>query len=117
MNLIDVMMEDFVLLEKSREDDGEGGWITVWNDGLSFLAAATLDTTMSARIAESQGVASVYTITTRKPAKLEYHDVIRRVSDGMIFRITANAAEKQSPARFGTLDITQCSAERWVLPS
>ena len=116
MNLVESMMEDFVLLEKTRADDGEGGWVTAWKDGIRFDAAATLDTTMQARIGEAQGVSSVYTITTRRPAKLEFHDVIRRLSDGAVFRITSNASEKQSP-KFGTLDLSQCSAERWVLPT
>ena len=116
MNLIESMMEDFVLLEKMRTDDGEGGWITQWRETLTFSAAATLDTTMQARIGESQGTTSVYTITLRRENRLDFHDVIRRKRDGQIFRITSDSNEKQTP-RFGTLDLAQATAERWVLPA
>ena len=66
MSLIDEAMTTVVLMEKTREPDGEGGFITRWIDGVSFDAAITFDTSMESRIAEKQGVTSRYTITTNK---------------------------------------------------
>ena len=113
--LITYMMEPCALMEKKRTPDGEGGFLVEWSDGTEFEAAIVNDQTMQARIAEKDGVTSVYTVTTKRGTVLDYHDVFRRVSDGAIFRVTSNGVDKQSP-NFGTLDIAQVTAERWELP-
>lgn len=114
-NLIEAMMERFIFLEKTRVKDGEGGFITTWKDGAEFMGAIGLNTTMEARIAESAGVTSIYTITTKKNVPLEFHEVIKRVSDGAIFRITSNGNDQKSP-NFSSIDMCQASAEKWSLP-
>lgn len=112
--LIDNFSTRCRLMEKRREPDGEGGWITQWADGAEFEAAIIRDSSMQARIAEREGVTSVYTVTTSKSTPLDFHDVFKRVSDGVIFRVTSTGGEKESP-RGSTLDISQVSAERWAL--
>ena len=114
MSLLQQAMTDVVAMEKTRVSDGEGGFIVDWVDGAVFKAAVTLDTSMQSRIGEKQGVSSRYTITTLKSAKLEYHDVVRRLSDGKIFRITSDGDDKQTPdsASFQFLQVT---AEEWWL--
>lgn len=114
MSLIDEAMTMVVLMEKTRQPDGEGGFITNWTDGVSFEAAITFDTSMESRIAERQGVTSRYTITTNKNAKLEYHDIIRRLNDGKIFRITSDGDDVQTPDR-ATFQFLQVTAEEYVL--
>ena len=114
MSLIDEAMTTVVLMEKTRQPDGEGGFITSWNDGVSFEAAITFDTSMESRIAERQGVTSRYTITTGKNAKLEYHDVIRRLSDGKVFRITSDGDDVQTP-KMASFQFLQVTGEEWVL--
>ena len=114
MSLLQQAMTDVVAMEKTRVSDGEGGFIVDWVDGAVFKAAITFDTSMQSRIGEKQGVSSRYTITTTKSAKLEYHDVIRRLNDGKIFRITSDGDDKQTPdsASFQFLQVT---AEEWWL--
>lgn len=114
MSLLQQAMTDVVAMEKTRVSDGEGGFIVDWVDGAMFKAAITFDTSMQSRIGEKQGVSSRYTITTNKNAKLEYHDVIRRLNDGKIFRITSDGGDKQTPdsASFQFLQVT---AEEWWL--
>lgn len=114
MSLIDEAMTTVVLMEKTRQPDGEGGFITEWVDGVSFEAAITFDTSMESRIAERQGVTSRYTVTTNKNAKLEFHDVIRRLSDGKVFRISSDGDDVQTPDR-ATFQFLQVTAEEWVL--
>ena len=70
----------------------------------------------AARIAEKQGVTSVYTITTDKSVVLEYHDVLRRLYDGKIFRITSDGDDKYTPDS-ATLNMRQVTAEEWSLPT
>lgn len=114
MSLIDEAMTDVVLLDKHRESDGEGGFITNWIESVEFQAAITFDTSMESRIGEKQGVKSRYTITTNKGAKLEYHDVIRRLSDGKVFRVTSDGDDVQTPER-ASFQVLQVEAEEWWL--
>lgn len=114
MSLIDEAMTTVAMVEKTRIPDGEGGFITDWKDGVEFQAAITFDTSIQARAAYKQGVSSVYTVTTNKNAKLEYHDVIRRLSDGKIFRITSDGDDVQTPER-ASFQFLQVTAEEWSL--
>lgn len=113
MSLLTEALERCVMMHKTTQDDGYGGEITVWQDGASFNAAITFDTSMEARTAGAQGVTSMYTVTTRKNKVLEYHEVFRRVSDGKIFRVTSDGDDKYTPAS-ATLNMRQVTAEEWV---
>ena len=112
------LMNDFVvdctLIEKTRVPDGEGGWRTVWVDGAEFKAAITYDTTMQARVAESEGMKATYTVTTEKGMRLDFHDVFRRNGDGQVFRVTSDGNDKQTPDR-ATFQVSQVAAEEWSL--
>lgn len=114
MSLLDASMEDVVMMEKKRTPDGEGGFITEWTDGAGFRAAVTFDTSITARTAEKQGVTSLYTVTTAKNARLEYHDVFRRLSDGKIFRVTSDGDDKVTP-KSSSFQFSQVTAEEWIL--
>ena len=115
MNLIEDFKTPCVMLEKKRVPDGEGGFITSWTEGAGFNAAVVFDSSLEARTAEQQGVSSLYTVTTAKNAKLEYHDVFKRLSDGKIFRVTSDGDDKQTPER-ATFQFAQVTAEEWSLP-
>ena len=116
MSLLTQAMEDVVLMEKRREPDGEGGFLPAkWVDGASFKAAITFNTSMEARTAEKQGVTSRYTITTQLNAKLEYHDVLKRLRDGKVFRVTSDGDDVQTP-KSATFQFLQVEAEEWELP-
>lgn len=115
MNMIEESMEPVCFMEKTRTPDGEGGFITVWTEGAEFNASITFDTSMQARVADKQGVTSLYTVTTAKNAKLEYHDVLKRLSDDKIFRITSDGDDKQTPLRAVFGQYLQVTAEEWVL--
>ena len=114
MSLLDNAMVDVALLDKRREPDGVGGFITSWFESVIFKAAIAFDTSMESRIAEKQGVTSRYTVTTNKGAKLSYHDVIKRLSDGKIFRITSDGDDKQTP-KSASFQFLQVTAEEWWL--
>lgn len=113
MSLLTQAMEDVVMLEKKRVPDGEGGFTVEWVDGVSFKAAVTFDSSMEARTAEKQGVTSLYTVTVPVNAKLEYHDVFRRVRDGKVFRVTSDGDDKITPAS-ASFQFAQVTAEEWI---
>lgn len=115
MSLLDEAMTRCVILNKTTENDGYGGYITGWSDGATFEAAVVLDSSMQARIGQQMGVTGIYTVTTKKHMNLQYHDVFRRVSDGKIFRVTSDGDDKKTPDS-ALLNMRQVSAEEWSLP-
>ena len=116
MSLINDFMAECVFIEETKRPDGEGGFYVEWADGLTFEAAITHNNTLEAKVAEKQGVTSVYTVTTAKNAQLKYHDVFRRKSDGKIFRVTSDGEDVVTPAR-ASFQISQVTAEEWRLPT
>lgn len=116
MSLLSEAMEPCVMLDRSTQEDGYGGYYSTWTDGAKFDAALVYDTSLEARVAGVQGVTDLYTVTTSRAVNLQYHDVFRRVSDGKIFRVTSDGEDKKTP-RSATLDMRQVTAERWELPN
>ena len=114
MSLLSSAMENCILLDKKTVSDGRGGYITTWEDGAEFQAAITYDTSIEARAAQAQGVTTLYTITTSRAINLQYHDVLRRESDGKIFRCTSDGDDSKTPKKAG-LDMRQVTAEEFKL--
>lgn len=112
MSLLSQAMEDVVLLEKKRVPDGEGGFVTEWAEGVQFKAAITFDSSLQAKVAEKQGVTSLYTITTAKNAMLQYHDVLKRLRDGKVFRVTSDGDDVITPPS-ASFQFAQVTAEEW----
>ncbi len=114
MSLLTESFETFNFIEKSPKPDGQGGFTMNWNEGAEFQAHARLDNSIQAKIAEKQGVTSLYTITTSKNVTLENNDVIKRKSDRKFFRITSNGDDNKTPDG-ASLKMRQVSAELWIL--
>lgn len=114
MSLLKEAMETVILMEKIRKPDSVGGTVSVWTEGMEFEAAIVCDNTMQSRIAQVQGVKSIYTVTLPKNIKLEYHDVFKRLADGKVFRVTSDWEDKQTPSR-ATFKFNQVTAEEWAL--
>lgn len=116
MSLLTEAMESFVYIDKITTPDGYGGVQTTYQEGAGFDAAAVLDTSMEARIGNIQGVTGLYTITTPKKITLEYHDIVKRKSDGKIFRIKSDGDDKKTPDS-AKLNMRQVVAEEWSIPN
>lgn len=112
MTLIDELMEECVIMDRSSVEDGLGGFDYIWKEGASFTASIVKDTTLDARIAEKSGVTEVYTITVYKGIPLIYNTVFKRLKDNTTFRVTSNITDSETPPR-ATFQIGQVSAERW----
>lgn len=115
MSLITDSMEKCVMINRSVILDSFGTYVNAWVDGVEFEAAITKDNTLAARVAEKEGITEVYTITVAKGFPLEFHDVFRRESDGLTYRVTSNIKDNETPHR-ASFSIGQVSAERWDLP-
>ena len=116
MSLLDVVTEQFQMLDKTTVDDGIGGYERQWVAGAKFYAALSLDDSTQAQVAMAQGVKGVYTVATKRSVNLQFHDVFQRLSDGKIFRCLTDGDDKKTPATAG-LDMRTVRAEEWVLPN
>lgn len=114
MTLIDSMMEDCTMVDKKSVPDGVGSFKPQWVDGATFKAAIVKNNSLQAKVAEKQGVTEVYQITVPKGTPLEFHDIIKRNSDGLILRVTSNIKDSETP-KTATFSFGQVSAERWEL--
>lgn len=110
MTLFERMMCDCVRLIPSTVDDDEGGRSTTWSEGDHIKAAIVRDTSQELRVADKDIAKAIYTVTTPSGTVLNYHDVIKRMSDGAVFRATSNSNPAPHPATFS---FRQCSAEEW----
>lgn len=117
MSLLDDFASTCVLMEKSRQPDGEGGWLpTEWKEGAEFQNYQAIDTSMEARIAEKQGVTSVYSALVDKSVPIEYGDYFKDKLTGNVYRVTSNPSEKQAP-KSSTFLLKYFTAERTELPA
>lgn len=114
MALFEYFMETCIRIDKKTVDDGQGGYETEWMEGARFRAAVIKNKTLAARVAEKEGVTEVYTITTEPGVKLDYHDVFKRLSDGLIFRVTSNTRDSETP-EVASFAFEQVNAEVWKL--
>lgn len=115
MSLLDRMMTPCRIMDHITGDDPYGGIIDSYEPGATIQAVIRKDTTTEAQVAEKSGMSEFFTIVTNKRVRLHYHDVIRRESDGAIFRITSDSLDSEAPDA-STVKITKATAERWVLP-
>lgn len=116
MSLLDDAMETYIMMDRTTVQDGYGSFIDRYVEGARFKAAVVFNNSIEAKKAEAQGVSSVYTLTTRKSVNLQYHDVLRRVRDGKIFRVTSDGDDLFTPES-ATLDMRNVSCEEWTIPS
>lgn len=116
MSLLEEAMDQCVMLDKTTVADGYGGYRQSYTEGVEFIAALDFNTSIEARVAEAQGVTSVYTVTTPRALTLEYHDVFKRIRDNKIFRVTSDGDDKFTLQSAG-LDMRQVTAEEWSLPN
>ena len=116
MSLLAEAMGACTMLDKTTADDGYGGYTVTYRDGASIQAAVVFNSSLEARVADVQGVTSLYTIVTSRVIVLEYHDVLRREEDGKIFRVTSDGDDQYTP-QSATLDMRVVTAEEWSLPN
>ena len=115
MSLLENAYEGFTILNKSIVDDGYGGIATVWTDGATIQGAMVFDNSAQMKTAMAAGYKAAYTLTVKKDIELDFHAVIRRESDGAVFRLVSNSDDKKTPKGAG-LNMRQYSAEEWTLP-
>lgn len=115
MSLLDDFKRPCVLMEKIRAPDGEGGFNTTWTEGAAFDNYQALDQSMQARIAEKQGVTSVYSALVAANFPIVFGDYFKDTGTGETYRVTSNPEEKKAPES-SSFALKYFTAERAVLP-
>lgn len=116
MNLLESMMEECRLMDKTTVNGGLMGRQDTYTPGASFRAAIIKASSDQTMLAEKQGVGEVFTVVTDKGFGLAFHEVFRRESDHAIFRVLSNQLDSEAPDA-STVKIGKVTAERWVLPA
>lgn len=119
MSLLSEAYEPFVFMVKNFTPDGEGGFTSqtpTWTEGATIQATADFPQTSGVKIADAIRQKTTCVVTTPRSITLEKNDVIKRVSDGIYFRITTDGTFRKTPKSAG-LDMRQCDAEVWELPA
>ena len=114
MSLLSEAMTECMMLDVVEISDGYGGTKQSYSAGATFYAAIVFDMSTQARVADKQGVTSLYTVTTSRNIMLKYHDVFKRLSDNKIFRVTSDGDDKYTPKSAG-LDMRQVTAEEFQI--
>lgn len=110
------IFNDCAFMVKSLVPDGMGGQTKEWTQGTIFTANISKVGTSEQVVAEARDGKAVYKITTPKSLVLDYHDVIKRLSDGKIFRVTSDGDDMATPDS-STLDMRIVTAEEWEIPT
>lgn len=116
MSLLDEYMADTgkcVMLDRTSQPDGRGGIIYTYVEGAEFEAAIFLENSLENEKAQKQGVTGIYQVTVKKPIRLDYHNVFKRVEDGKTFRVTSKD-ESKTPAS-SSLDMRVVRAEEYEI--
>lgn len=113
------MIQDFYenlrLMERRTTSDGMGGFIESFVDGAEFQGAITTSNTIESRVAEKQGVTSLYIITVPLNVPIRYNDIVKRVVNNETFRVTSRPEDMTTP-KVSNLEFKQVTAELFKLP-
>lgn len=102
------------MVKQSVPDDYGGQQNKVWTQGATITANISKVTSNEQIIAEARDSVAIYKITTSKSVVLDYHDVIKRLSDGKLFRVTSDGDDMATPD-VSTLDMRIVTAEEFTL--
>ena len=112
MSLLYDAMEDFIILDKTTVSDGYGGVKTVYVDGAPIKASLSFDGSTEARVASVEGAKDRFQIYTQKNVVLRFHDVVKRVKNNKVYRVTTNGDDYATP-EMAALDARVVNAEEY----
>lgn len=112
MMMIENMFSGFHMMDRTTAPDPYGGHKDTYIEGAAFKAYARKDNSTEATIAEKNGLEEFFTIVHYRRFHLRQNDVIKRDSDGQLFRITSNTLDSEAPDQ-SSVKIARCTAERW----
>ncbi len=111
--MLDDYMEDFILLECTRQPDGLGGCSTGYRESMAFRGGVTSVMTREAAVGQAPAEAVAPVLVHEWGVTLCLGDIVRRVSDGCCYRVTGRSSDMRTPDIAG-LAYAQVPVERLV---
>ena len=106
---------DYYLKNKTTYPDGEGGYITTWEDGAVVKMSLDLGNSSEIRQAESQNLKTVFTASFPIDTPVTYDNYLEDVETGVIYRITSDPKDNKTPPT-ATYQACYATAVRTELP-
>lgn len=106
-------MEDFILLEHTRQDDGLGGAIDMYEESMAFQGGITAVAARRTDLAEQRFALASPMLIHEWGVTLALDDIVRRVSDGTCYRVTGRSSDMRTPEAAG-FAFAQVPVERLV---
>lgn len=104
--------KDIFFLNKISNSDGLGGIEFIYMEGAKFKGVITIESNTETRIAEQQGLKSIYTLSTSKGIQIDFGDLIK--SEDKVYKVVSVKNELQTP-HFSNLDLQQYELERYQI--
>ncbi len=101
---------EFCMQDKRTGEDGYGGIAETWIDGAHFMAGLVTKQSTQAQIAYQQGLKIMYKLVFKPTVALNYGDRVKRVSDGLMLKITSNSRDMTTPTP-AQLKLSEVTAE------
>ena len=95
---MDDFYEPMCVMDWRSKPDGLGSFIWEWEDGAGFRGGVVLNTSTEMRIAQQEGYKSIYTLTTSVKMPFEKGDIVKRLKDDALFKITSDPDDVVTPA-------------------
>ena len=114
-DLLNEMSDVCEFVNRAVVKDSFGSQKVVWTVGAEFDALILQNSSVEATVAGAQLSTSFYGIKTNRDVHFESHDVFRRKSDGVLFRIT-DEFQNKTPGS-SEIDMQLVMAEAWSIPA
>ena len=98
------------MMDKVTVTDELAGIAQSWKEGAHFKAGIVTNQTTEARIAYQTGAKTIYTIVTDELITLEPGDRVKRLSDGLVLKVTSHSRDMTTPA-VSQVKFSQVNAE------
>lgn len=110
------MYEKLVVVEKRTIPDGLGGYEVAYVEGAEFMGSITLDSSIEAKVAEQNGMKSVFTLVVDSSLPIERNDTLKRKSTNEYFRLTSNPNDTLVKTQMDG-ELKSASIERFEIPT
>lgn len=87
------------LMQRVETPDELGGLQVEYKPVLDFQAGFSVEQSTEAIIADRVGAKTIYKIFTLVDDELEQHDIVLRLSDGLMLRVTGRSMKTPAPAQ------------------
>lgn len=99
MSLLDEFYEKYTIMDRTVEDDPEGGWITGWTPGATIEMALDDPSQTQRIIAQAQKVEVIRNALFPSGTPIKLNDYLRSAKDeSIVFRVQTNPVDAPGPA-------------------